>query len=109
MEKQTTVPPGYPGSPRLLPVCSSEGGRDPIFGQAGRRRPTTTVYIAETPRVEGLSIRGLAKRYQIGRDIVRQALSDPVSPARKTRVGSSPRLDPFKPAIDAMLTEDTTA
>lgn len=60
-------------------------------------------------RVEGMSIRGLAKRYQVGRDTVRRALSDPVPPTRKTPVRSSPRLDPFKPAIDAMLTADTTA
>lgn len=65
--------------------------------------------IRRDARVEGLSIRGLAKRYQVGRDTVRQALSDPVPPARKTPERSSPRLDPYKAAIDAMLTEDTTA
>src|SRR6478752_3717783 len=65
--------------------------------------------IRRDARVEGLSIRGLAKRYQVGRDTVRQALSDPVPPARKTPERSSPRLDPFKVAIDAMLIEDTTA
>jgi transposase len=65
--------------------------------------------IRRDARVEGLSIRGLAKRYQIGRDTVRQALSDPVPPTRKTPIRSSPRLEPFKQAIDAMLTEDTTA
>jgi len=65
--------------------------------------------IRRDARVEGLSIRGLAKRYQVGRDTVRQALSDPVPPARKTPERSSPRLDPFKVAIDAMLVEDTTA
>ncbi|MFK4295971.1 lambda repressor-like predicted transcriptional regulator [Arthrobacter sp. GAS37] len=40
--------------------------------------------IRRDARVEGVSIRGLAKRYQIGRDTVRQALSDPVPRARKT-------------------------
>ena len=65
--------------------------------------------IRRDARVEGLSIRGLAKRYQIGRDTVRQALSDPLPPARKTPMRSSPRLDPLRAAIDAMLTEDTTA
>ncbi|KNH14825.1 transposase [Arthrobacter sp. ZBG10] len=65
--------------------------------------------IRRDARVEGLSIRGLAKRYHIGRDTVRQALSDPVPPSRKTPARSSPRLDLFKPAIDAMLNEDTTA
>jgi hypothetical protein len=34
--------------------------------------------IRRDARVEGISIHGLAKRYQIGRDSVRQALSDPV-------------------------------
>jgi transposase len=65
--------------------------------------------IRRDARIEGMSIRGLAKRYQVGRDTVRQALSDPLPPARKTPERSSPRLDAFKPAIDAMLTEDTTA
>lgn len=64
--------------------------------------------IHRDARVEGLSIRGLAKRYQIGRDTVRQAWSDPLPPARKTAETLSPRLDPFKHAIDAMLTEDTS-
>jgi hypothetical protein len=35
-------------------------------------------------------------------------LTDPVPPARKKPERSSPRLDPFKPAIDVMLDEDTT-
>ena len=65
--------------------------------------------IRRDARVEGMSIRGLAKRYQVGRDTVRQALSDPVPPTRKKPVRSSPRLDPFKPAIDTMLKADTTA
>lgn len=65
--------------------------------------------IRRDARVEGLSIRGLAKRHQVGRDTVRQALSDPLPPARKTPERSLPRLDPFKATIDAMLTEDTTA
>jgi hypothetical protein len=65
--------------------------------------------IRRDARVEGLSIRALAKRHRIGRDTVRQALSDPVPPARKTPVRASPRLDRFKAAIDAMLIEDKTA
>lgn len=65
--------------------------------------------IRRDARVEGVSIRGLAKRYGVGRDTVRQALADPLPPARKTPVRSSPRLGPFKAAIDAMLIEDTTA
>jgi hypothetical protein len=65
--------------------------------------------IRRDARVEGWSIRGLAKRYQVGRDTVRQALSNPVPPARKQPERNSPRLDPFKHVIDAMLVEDTTA
>lgn len=65
--------------------------------------------IRRDARVEGTSIRELAKRYQIGRDTVRQALASPVPPARKVPVRCSPRLDPFKAAIDDMLIEDTTA
>jgi hypothetical protein len=59
--------------------------------------------------VEGLSIRELARRHQVGRDTVRQALANSVPPARKVPVRSSPRLDAFKPAIDVMLVQDTTA
>jgi hypothetical protein len=55
--------------------------------------------IRRDARVEGVSIRGLAKRYQVGRDTVRQALSDPVPPARKKPVRSSPRLEAFKRAL----------
>lgn len=65
--------------------------------------------IRRDARVEGVSIRGLAKLHQVGRDTVRQALSDPVPPARKRPVRSSPKLEPFKAAIDAMLVEDTMA
>lgn len=65
--------------------------------------------IRRDARVEGASIRELAKRYQVGRDTVRQALASPVPPARKVPIRKSPRLDAFKPAIDAMLVEDTTA
>lgn len=39
---------------------------------------------------------------------MRKALNSPVPPERKTPARSSPRLDPFKAAIDAMLVEDTT-
>jgi len=65
--------------------------------------------IRRDARVEGVSIRELARRHQVARKTVRKALSSPVPPERKTPERSSPRLDPFKPAIDAMLVADTTA
>ena len=85
-------------------ICESE-----LWRSRMRVRMELFARIRRDARVEGVSIRGLAKRYQVGRDTVRQALSDPVPPARKKPVRSSPRLDPFKPAVDVMLTEDTTA
>lgn len=65
--------------------------------------------IRRDARVEELSIRELARRYQVSRKTVRRALSSPVPPARKTPQRISPRLEPFKSPIDAMLIEDTTA
>ncbi|NKR13619.1 IS21 family transposase [Paenarthrobacter sp. R1] len=65
--------------------------------------------IRRDARVEGLSIRELARRHEVARKTVRKALNSPVPPARKTPVRSSPRLDPFKSAIDAMLIEDTAS
>ncbi|GFG54777.1 hypothetical protein MAGR_62180 [Mycolicibacterium agri] len=65
--------------------------------------------IRRDSRVEGLSIRELATKYRVHRRTVRQALADPVPPPRKTPARSSPKLDPFKAAIDAMLWADTTA
>jgi transposase len=65
--------------------------------------------IRRDARLEGLSIRELARRYELGRPTVRLALSQPVPPPRKPRVRSAPRLEPFKAAIDTMLVSDTTA
>lgn len=65
--------------------------------------------IRRDSRVEGLSIRELAVKYRVHRRTVRQALASAVPPPRKTPARSSPKLDPFKLAIDAMLVADTTA
>lgn len=65
--------------------------------------------IRRDARVEGLSIRELARRHGVGRPTVRLALSQAEPPAPRKRVRAAPRLDAFKPAIDAMLLEDTTA
>lgn len=65
--------------------------------------------IRRDARVEGLSVRALAARHGVHRRTVRQALESAAPPERKPRQGVSWRLEPFKAAIDAMLTEDTTA
>lgn len=65
--------------------------------------------IRRDARVEGLSIRELARRHQVGRATVRLALAQAEPPPRKTPVRVAPRLEPFKAAIDAMLTHDLDA
>jgi transposase len=65
--------------------------------------------IRRDARIEGLSIRELARRHNVHRRTVRQALESAEPPERKPRRGVSPRLEPFKATIDQMLVEDTTA
>lgn len=65
--------------------------------------------IRRDARVEGLSVRALAVKHNLHRRTVRQALESATPPPRKPRQGVAWRLEPFKAAIDAMLTEDTTA
>ena len=65
--------------------------------------------IRRDARVEELSIREPAKRHGVHRRTVRQALASAMPPARKTPTRSSPRLDPFKDAIDDMLRADLDA
>lgn len=65
--------------------------------------------IRRDARVEGLSIRALARRYRCGRSTVRLALAHAAPPPRKTPQRSSPRLEPFKKAIDEMLMSDLEA
>jgi len=65
--------------------------------------------IRRDARVEELSIRELARRHGVHRRTVRQALMAAEPPARKVRVGVAWRLEPFKAAIDAMLTADLDA
>ncbi|ROS57745.1 IS21 family transposase [Frigoribacterium sp. PhB24] len=65
--------------------------------------------IRRDARVDGLSIRELARRHGVGRPTVRQALAQAEPPSRKPRVRTAPRLDVFKSAIDEMLREDLDA
>jgi len=65
--------------------------------------------IRRDARVEGLSIRELARRHNVHRRTVRQALATAEPPARKVPDRVAPRLDPFKPAIDEMLRADLGA
>src|SRR5438046_9739597 len=65
--------------------------------------------IRRDARVEECSIRELADRYHVHRRTVRQALASSVPPQRKAPARTSPRLEPFKAAIDAMLRGDLDA
>ncbi|GGO91611.1 transposase [Nocardioides phosphati] len=65
--------------------------------------------IRRDARVEGMSIRALAEKHGVHRRTVRQALEGAEPPPRKTPVRMSPRLAPFKSAIDEMLTCDLDA
>jgi transposase len=65
--------------------------------------------IRHDARVEELSIRRLAEKYNVHRRTVRQALESATPPPRKTPVRTAPKLDGFKVAVDAMLREDLDA
>jgi transposase len=74
-----------------------------------RSRVELFAQIRRDARLEGLSIRALARRHRCGRSTVRLALANAAPPPRKPRQRSSPRLDPFKKAIDEMLMADLEA
>jgi transposase len=65
--------------------------------------------IRRDARVEGCSIRELADRYHVHRRTVRQALANAIPPSRKAPARKSPRLAPFRAAIDEMLRGDLDA
>ncbi len=65
--------------------------------------------IRRDARVDGLSIRELARRHGVHRRTVRSALAAAEPPERKRPVRVSPRLEPFKEAIDTMLRADLDA
>lgn len=56
-----------------------------------------------------MSVRALARKYQVHRRTVREALSSAWPRPRKKSPPRKSRLDPFKPAIDAMLRADLDA
>lgn len=65
--------------------------------------------IRRDARIEELSVRELARRHGVHRRTVRAALESAEPPARKVQVRVSPRLAPFKEAIDQMLRVDLDA
>ena len=65
--------------------------------------------IRRDARLEDVSVRELARRHGVHRRTVRAALASADPPPRKRPVRAAPRLDPFKPLIDGMLTEDLQA
>jgi transposase len=65
--------------------------------------------IRRDSRLEGLSIRALARKYGVHRRTVREALQSAWPAPRKKPPPRKSRLDPFKPAIDQMLLADLDA
>jgi transposase len=56
--------------------------------------------IRRDSRVEGLSVRALAKRHRVHRRTVRQALTSATPPEPARRRWQSRKIDPFVDAID---------
>ena len=65
--------------------------------------------IRRDARVDSLSIRELADKHHVHRRTARQALASAIPPPRRTPARTSPRLEPFKAAIDEMLRTDLDA
>lgn len=65
--------------------------------------------IRRDARIEGLSIRELARRHGVHRRTVRQALESAKPPGRKPRQQAAPKLDAVRDLIDGMLQQDIDA
>jgi transposase len=65
--------------------------------------------IRRDSRLEGLSVRALARKYGVHRRTVRVALASAWPAPRKKPPPRSSRLDPFKPVIDQILWVDLDA
>lgn len=65
--------------------------------------------IRRDSRLEGLSIRALARKYKVGRDTVRKALASAFPEPRKPMPPRKSKLDPFKGTIDDILRVDLDA
>ena len=65
--------------------------------------------IRRDSRTEGLGVRALARKYEVHRRLVREALGSAWPAERKKLPPRKSRLDPFKPAVDQMLRADLDA
>lgn len=65
--------------------------------------------IRRDHRVEGLSIRALARKHKVHRRAVRQALTSAVPPARRTPRRWCPAFGPYEAIVRQWLIEDKSA
>ena len=65
--------------------------------------------IRRDSRTEGLGVRALARKYEVHRRLVREALTSAWPAGREKPPPRKSRLDPFKPAVDQMLRADLDA
>lgn len=78
-------------------------------GPGTRSKVELFVEIRRGSRMEGLSVRALAKKHKIHRRMVRLALMSPEPPELVTRRWRSHKIDPFVDAIDETLRADLDA